>query len=373
MAASTENTKAVDFVVERGNLRHCRFVPAPPPDDIELHSGQVLLRVDTFAFTANNVTYAVAGDMMSYWSFFPAEPGWGRVPVWGFADVIRSNHEGMAGRERVFGYFPMSTHLVVLPDHVGRNGFVDASPHRQPLPVVYNQYTRVANDPSYAAALEDQQMLFRPLFMTAFLLDDFIADNGFFGARAVVIASASSKTAFGLAFLLHRNRRADCEVTGLTSARNAAFVKGLGCYDRVVTYEEIRSLPPQVPIVFVDMAGDGSIMSALHHQYGDNVRHSCIVGMTHWERRAREGDLPGAQPTLFFAPTHLQKRREEWGADGLAQRYGAAWGQFVAFAQDRIRVVRGRGPAAVERVYLATVEGQTRPDEGHILSLWDGN
>ena len=214
-------------------------------------------------------------------------------------------------------------------------------------------------------------MLFRPLFMTAFLLDDFLADNGFFGARTAVLSSASSKTAFGLAFLLHRNRRSQCDVTGLTSPGNVAFVDSLGCYDRVATYDQIRSLPREVPVVFVDMAGDGVVLNALHHHYGDNVKHSCIVGATHWERRAREGELPGVQPTFFFAPTQLQKRVREWGPGGLQQRYGTAWRQFLAFTEPRIRVVHGRGRAAVERVYLETLEGRSRPDEGHVLSLWE--
>jgi len=360
--------KGLDFVVERGNLRHCKWVPAPEPD---LRSGQVLLKVADFAFTANNVTYAVAGDMMSYWSFFPTEPGWGRIPVWGFGDVIRSNHDGVTEGARVFGYLPMSTHLLVTADRIDRSGFVDGAPHRQPLPAVYNQYSLVANDPTYEAEHEDQQMLFRPLFMTAFLLDDFLADNGFFGARTVVLSSASSKTAFGLAFLLHRNRRIECDVIGLTSPGNLAFVEGLGCYDRVARYDDIRSLPSEVPVVFVDMAGDGVVLNAFHRHCGDNVKHSCIVGATHWERRAREGELPGAQPTFFFAPTQLQKRLREWGPGGLQQRYGTAWRQFLEFTEPRIRVVRGRGRAAVERVYLETLEGRSRPDEGHVLSPWE--
>ena len=367
-SSDAKQWKALDFLVERDNLRQCKWVPAAEPD---LHSGQVLLEVVNFAFTANNVTYAVAGDMMSYWNFFPAEPGWGRIPVWGFGHVIRSSHEGVAEGERVFGYLPMSTHLVVAADRVDRGGFVDSAPHRQALQTVYNQYSLVANDPAYEAEHEDHQMLFRPLFMTAFLLDDFLADNGFFGARTVVLSSASSKTAFGLAFLLHRNRRSQCDVTGLTSPGNVAFVDSLGCYDRVATYDQIRSLPAEVPVVFVDMAGDGAVLNALHRHYGDNVKHSCIVGATHWERRAREGELPGAQPTFFFAPTQLQKRMREWGPGGLQQRYGTSWRQFLEFTEPRICVVHGRGRAAVERVYLETLEGRSRPDEGHVLSLWE--
>ncbi len=370
VTATTADSPAVDFVVERGNLRRRKFVRAPEPDAVELPTGHALLRVAHFAFTANNVTYAVAGDMMSYWSFFPAEAGWGKVPVWGFGDVIRSTHGGVAEGERVFGYFPMSTHLVVQPDRVNRSGFVDGAPHRAALPAVYNQYVLVANDPGHAAEHEDQEMLFRPLFMTAFLLDDFIADNDFFGARAVVLSSASSKTAFGLAFLLQRNRRAHCAVTGLTSPGNVTFVERLGCYDRVATYDQVPSLPAEVPVVFVDMAGNGGVVSALHHHYRDNMKYSCIVGATHWDRGGGGGDLPGAQPAFFFAPTQLQKRTEEWGADELQQRYRAAWRSFLEFSAGRIRVVHGRGQSAVERVYLETVEGRSKPDEGHILSLW---
>ena len=361
--------QAIDFLVERGNLRHCKFVRAPAPDDVRLRAGEVLLEIAKFAFTANNVTYAVAGDMMSYWNFFPAEAGWGRVPVWGFGDVVRSRHDEVAEGERVFGYFPMSTHLVVEPIRCNRGGFVDGASRRQALPAVYNQYSRVATDPSYAAEHEDQQLLFRPLFMTAFLLEDLIADNDAFGARAVVLSSASSKTAFGLAFLLRQKRDARCEVIGLTSPGNVAFVSGLGCYDRVVTYDRIDSLPRERAVVFVDMAGNGEVVSALHHHYRDNVKYSCIVGLTHWEHRTAAADLPGAQPTFFFAPTQLQKRTQEWGAEGFQERYAVAWRGFLDFAKRHLHVESGRGPAAVERVYLETLEGRTRPDVGHILSL----
>ena len=81
-----------DFLVKRDDLRECRIAESEPP---ELGPGQALLRVDTFGLTANNVTYAVFGEAMSYWDFFPAEDGWGRVPMWGFAEVERSEAEGV--------------------------------------------------------------------------------------------------------------------------------------------------------------------------------------------------------------------------------------------------------------------------------------
>jgi len=217
-----------------------------------LDAGQILLRVDRFALTANNVTYGAVGDMVGYWQFFPAEEGWGRIPVWGFADVTRSRHDGIAAGERIYGYFPMSTHVVLEPDHVAPAGFVDATAHRAALPPIYNQYTRVAADPAHDRAREPHIALFRPLFTTAFLLDDFFADEKFFGASVVVLSSASSKTALGLAFLL---RSRGCRVVGLTSAAHGAFVGRTGYYDAVLAYDAVAELPRDTPAVFVDFAG----------------------------------------------------------------------------------------------------------------------
>ena len=79
----------------------------------------------------------------------------------------------------------------------GGRGFVDASPHRAELPSPYNSYLRVDSDQSYDPAHEAEMMLFRPLFFTSFVNDDFLADSDFFGAGTIVLSSASSKTAIG--------------------------------------------------------------------------------------------------------------------------------------------------------------------------------
>lgn len=349
----------VDFQVRRDDLRQCRFVRSEPA---ALEPGQVRLRVERFAFTANNVSYAMAGDMLGYWGFFPAEEGWGRIPVWGFGSVAESRCDALPEGGRVYGYLPMSSELVVQPDAVTPADFRDVSPHRAALPVVYNQYTRFPRDDDGTG---DRRMLQHPLVMTAFLLDDFLADEDFFGARRVVLTSASSKTAFGLAFMLKRHDR-PCEVAGLTSPRNLEFVKGLGCYDRVLRYEDVTSLPAE-PAVVVDMAGDGEVLSALHHHLRDDLQHSCLVGATHWERGKRE-PMPGPEPKFFFAPERIQKRAADWGP-ALAERMEEAWQRFLAETGDWIRVVRESGEEAVERVYLDNLEGRARPDVGHVLSL----
>ncbi|MGH8822062.1 MAG: DUF2855 family protein, partial [Rhodoferax sp.] len=69
------------LLVQKTQLTHTRLVTAP---EVTLTAEQIRVRVDAFALTSNNITYAAFGDAMSYWQFYPTgEDGWGIVPVWG--------------------------------------------------------------------------------------------------------------------------------------------------------------------------------------------------------------------------------------------------------------------------------------------------
>ena len=352
----------MELLVARDDLRNSRFVDAPAP---EPGPGAVRFRIEQFALTANNITYAVFGDMMGYWQFFPTEAGWGRIPVWGFARIDASKIEGLEVGERVYGYFPMASHLVVTPDRVGPGGFVDAAPHRAALPSVYNHYVRLGHE---AGGPDDAyEALLRPLFTTSFLIDDWLDEQGFFGATQVVIGSASSKTALGLAQVLSARR--DCRVIGLTSPANAGFVEGVGYYDAVVPYGGLDGESRDVPTVFVDMAGDGAISAEVHRHYGEHLAHSCRVGATHWEEIAMDAELPGPAPVMFFAPDQVERRRADWGPGGVEERVGAAIVEFIESARGWLKITEGRGEQAVGAAYLDVLEGRARPDEGIILSL----
>lgn len=356
----------MDFEVKRGDLRSVRTVDTGVPD---LDDGEARLRVSRFALTANNVTYAVFGDAMSYWTFFPAEEGWGRVPVWGYADVDASRAEGITEGERLYGYLPMSTHLVVTPSRVDGASFVDAAPHRSSLPPAYNRYQRVAGAAGSDPAREREHAVLFPLFATSFLIDDWLGGGGMFGARSVVLASASSKTALGLAFLL--SSRDGVEVVGLTSEGNAEFVRSVGYYDRAVVYDDIKQLPP-TPTVFVDMAGGGHVLAEVHRHLADSLQASCLVGATHWEESAPPEDLPGPTPTFFFAPDRLVKRRGDWGADGLESRMDAAWQKFLGSVDAWLTIDERRGAGAIADTWLEVLEGRAAPNVGYVVSLDEG-
>jgi hypothetical protein len=357
-----------DFVVRRSDLRDCRVIESRVP---ELETGQAVLRVDKFGLTANNVTYAVLGEMMSYWDFFPAESGWGHVPMWGFAEVERSEAPHVEPGMRVYGYLPPTSFVAVTPADAGADGFVDGSPHRASLPSSYQRYLATDTDPLYRADTEGLQTLLRPLFVTGFLIDDQLVDDGLTARGPVVISSASSKTAIGAAYLLAR--RKEVELIGLTSARNVEFVEGLGIYDQTITYDAIASLERR-PATFVDFAGDPAARLAVHALYGEELVYSMTVGATHWQEFGAGGgigggELPGPSPTLFFAPDRRAKRSEDWGPAELQRRVAAAWHPFCEWVGSWLEVIDGRGFEAVQRAYLDVLEGRVEADAAHVISL----
>ena len=359
-------TTSTDFLVSRKSLHETKFAETP----LVLKPGQALIKIDHFAFTANNVTYGAFGDAMMYWNFFPAPEGWGRVPVWGFGDVIESTHASVKVGERIYGYLPMSTHLIVEPARVTPQGFFDGPAHRQKMSPVYNNYVRVTGDPAYDKRREAEQALLRPLFMTSFFIDDFLANSDFFGAREVVISSASSKTSLALAHLLHANRRGQVAVVGLTSKSNAPFVEKTKYYDRIVAYDAIAQSPQDTSAVFVDMAGNAGVRASVHAHWNQNLKYSCSVGATHWDQMSAGGaNLPGPKPTLFFAPDHIKQRTQDWGQAGVERRTAQAWKAFITSVDTWMKITSGNGRAEVERVYRDTLAGKANPELGHMLSL----
>lgn len=357
---------STDFIVARDDLEQCKLIETTIPDAAALPQDALLVKVERFAFTANNITYAVMGDALKYWQIFPAPQGFGNIPVWGFGEVIASRHPGIAVGEWLFGYFPMATHLVIEATDVSKRALRDGAEHRREVSPVYNLYSRVTGDPAFAGHQGDLQALLRPLFMLSFMVDDFLAENDDFGAGRVLLSSASSKTAFGLAHLLHKRGR---KVIGLTSTGNSGFVSSLGCYDEVVSYDRVTSLPSDAPVAFVDMAGSSALRAELHRHFRDQMVCSVRVGLTHRATDADEGPLPGAEPRWFFAPDHIRKRAKEWGPGGIEQRFGAAWTGFVPLLENCLTVVESRGPEAMRRVYLDTLKGRIPPEQGHMLSL----
>jgi hypothetical protein len=349
------------FAVARADLTRTTLAEGPLPD---LADGEALLRVDRVGMTANNVTYAVLGESMRYWQFFPPEPrglapDLGLVPLWGFASVAASTVPGISAGQRVYGYLPPASHLVVRPERVDGTGFRDGAPHRAGLPSPYNAYRLTTGDAAYRADQEDLLILFRPLFFTSFMLADQCLDNDSYGAAQLLLSSASSKTAYATAFEL---RGRGPRLIGLTSPGNVAFTESLGCYDQVVSYDAVTTLAV-APTAYLDLCGAPAVRTTVRDHFGAHLVRDVAVGLTNQIPNA------GAADEVFFAPTQMRKRTADWGRDTLDARFAAAWHRFAETVTAWVDIEPTTGPPALRDAWLDVLAGRTAPRTGRVIQL----
>jgi hypothetical protein len=353
----------------KSNFDETRLVETSVP---EVSEGDILLEVESFSFTANNITYAVMGEQIRYWQFFPAAgenaESWGVIPVWGFAKVVESRCDEIALGERIFGYFPPADQIKMTPVKVSVGSFFDGVAHRADLPPGYNIYRRVAADPKYDPGFDEERMLLFPLYVTAFCLHDMLQSNNWFGAEQVVIGSASSKTSIGLAYALDEDDSAPA-IIGLTSERNLQSVNALGIYDQGVHYDELEKIDASKATVIVDMSANGEMLGRLHTHLGENMKFCSNVGLTHWE-----GERPGAgfiqeRSEMFFAPGHIQKRMQDWGPEGFEQRSSAFITRTAIKSRDWLTMKQIDGLSGLREIYDDVCHGRIPPEQGLIVRM----
>lgn len=357
------------LTVDLSDLHHVESRPSTLSDDSTPPPGSVLLAVDRFGFSANNVSYLAHGAHLGLWSLFPAPDGFGSIPAWGHLRVLRSEHPAVAAGSTFYGLAPMSTNLLVAPTDAGARGFTDGSPHRSTGAAVYNRYLDRRTDPvASESPSPDLEVLLRPLFTAAFLLDAHLEEHHWFAADAVVVTSASSRTALALAHLLHRRGRRPA-VIGLTSPGHLDDVRSTGSWDRVLGYDDAGSLPVG-PTVLVDFSGDATVVAGLHRHLDDALVHSTAVGATHRQAPpVGPGQLPGTPRTIFLAPATAAALRERHGDEAVEQLLSAAWGPFAAAMQDWLHLRRVTDEVGLRQVYDAGLDGTLSPRDAWVCSL----
>jgi Protein of unknown function (DUF2855) len=348
---SVGDTRLVDSVLEPLADRHVR------------------VEIERYALTANNITYAQFGDMLAYWDFYPVpgddRPVWGHVPCMGWGLVAASNVAGIEPGQRYYGWWPMATSVDIAATPT-REGFRDDGDHRAAHAPAYRAFQRTDCDAMYTTADDEpRHSLLRGLFVTGFLAEAFFDGRAQFGAEQTLVLSASSKTAIAYAHCAHE--RGAVRVVGLTSPGNVEFVRGLGCYDDVLTYDEIDRIE-SLPSTVIDMAGAGAVVAAIHARLGDLIGHSMVVGKSHHD--APPANITsGPRPEMFFAPGEIQVRLEEWGADGYRERITGALGAFIDGSHEWLHVQEHLGVPAAAAAWRTLYDGAVAPDQGIIASL----
>lgn len=333
----------------------------------ELQDGQVLAVIESAALTANNVTYALFGAAMGYWGFFPASSeDRGVVPVWGFARIKASKHSQVKAGTLLYGFWPFAQSVVLEPVDVKAHGFCDGAAHRQALHGFYNMVSNAEVDPFCQG---DTQLVpaLKPLFATAWLLADMFADNSFYGARDMVLTSASSKTSLGTAYCLKEDGKIPGQLIGLTSGTNKAFVEASGLYDQVFTYDEIDQLPNTKACV-VDFAGNAKTITAVHDHYGDQLGYSATVGKTHAGGGQVTSPLAGPQPVLFFAPDHARDAMKRMGQEGFQKAQYNRWLGYHEHAKSWFDVKQIAGLRDAVGVFQSLIDGTADGSKAYLVA-----
>ena len=336
------NRWAID--IDRDDIAQAAIVAEP---EAPLPEGGLEVAIDLFALTANNVTYAALGKALRTVRQ--------RHGLLGF--LRRTGCPGPAARMGL-----RHRHAFGSPRHRDRRAILWLLAARQPrgaaarscerrrlhrdhpaphrVAGAYNQYQRLSALTDHDPADHDWWPVYRPLYLTGWLIADQMEDNGDYGAEQVVVAAASSKTALGFAHAM-REREERPDLIALVSPASEQFVRDSKLYDRVIRYGEAIRIDEDMDTAFVDFAGKPRVTKLVHEHFGTSLHLSLIVGKGIGMRRAPKGSCRGRADRLL-APAQLQKRSKDWGGDGLRERIGAAWSGFMSIAKALTAIDRRR-------------------------------
>lgn len=367
-----------------------------------LPTHHIVVRIDRFAFSSNNITYQALGEIahFRYFDFHgsPKDPGVnGVIPVWAYGSVIASNVPAIKADERVFGYFAMARYLLLPVETPSTNkfNFYVPRPHLPADRRPYNQITRCGSDPLYRPSDEDLSMIYRPLFWTSFWAEDWLytaPESPYNGASAILISSASAKTAFCLAYRIRKRGKSDVTVIGFTSRGNLAFTRKLGLYDWVFTYENVEAcvLFGSTGIknsIYVDIAGNETFNSKITQVLGPSLVRNISLGVTNLNptiepkyympssgvTQGAGSDNTSESVEFFFMPEWLAVRKRTLTPPDIAFMQYTAWTDLMRDCLAWVTIERTWGAETVKEAYLRAVVGRINPEKGMIWSMWDEN
>lgn len=242
-------------------------------------------------------------------------------------------------------------------------------------------------------------MLYRPLFWTSYWFEDWLWSSSYRGgASTILISSASSKTAFCLAYLIGK-RNTGTRVLGITSSKNLAFTQGLGLYDDVLEYKSFTASPVfhgdrDEKWIYVDVAGSADLNRRIFDHfaspYSSTLAAVITLGLTNlspsnsssvqWSE-STFSSTPSTVPTSafwpkeeqFFMPEWLDVRRKQLSLTELFTTQQKAWKELISDCQNWVEIERVYGADAVQKSYTKIANEGVAANKGLIWSLWDSS
>ena len=95
-------------------------VQMQPEVNKDLVAGEICVRVDKIAMTANSISYGFAGKsgLIRYLDIYPASDGFANLPCWGYGDIVQSSHPDITIGDRIYGFLPIASHVTMAPGDV---------------------------------------------------------------------------------------------------------------------------------------------------------------------------------------------------------------------------------------------------------------
>eukprot|EP00746_Dinoflagellata_sp_MGD_P022749 gnl/MRDRNA2_/MRDRNA2_153259_c0_seq1.p1 gnl/MRDRNA2_/MRDRNA2_153259_c0~~gnl/MRDRNA2_/MRDRNA2_153259_c0_seq1.p1 ORF type:complete len:341 (-),score=55.90 gnl/MRDRNA2_/MRDRNA2_153259_c0_seq1:64-1056(-) len=315
--------------------------------------------------------------VLQYFDHFPLPadvnaPEHARSPSWGTGVVIASRIMQVPVGTRIHGLFPFSPYVVLAPKDVTSTQFLDATAHRQHLIPAYLTYM-LHKGPIYEGMTteeEDWQVGTGVLFSTGWSMAQTAATHSA-KPTAVVLTSASSRTSRGAAFAA-KFHKLPLEVIGITSSKNIEYVSGLGTYDTVCSYQDLKVLMRQKVAVF-DVAGNAEAKKAIYEHFGEDVVYFGGVGLSHVEHAGRQVSLQGlggAEPATFLVFAALQQIEKVYGKKDTTRMLMEATAAYRGQSLPSFQAIRKYGPEETAAVFEEMVKDKTKPECTYICSLW---
>ena len=108
------------------DFRQSRVELQPAANEV-LVAGEIRVRIDKIAMTANSISYGFAGKsgLIRYLDIYPASDGYANLPCWGYGDIVESSHPNITSGDRIYGFLPIASHVTMIPGDVSHGGFTD--------------------------------------------------------------------------------------------------------------------------------------------------------------------------------------------------------------------------------------------------------
>jgi hypothetical protein len=235
-------------------------------------------------------------------------------------------------------------------------------------------------------------MLYRPLFWTSYWCEDWLFSSQYRGAKNVLISSASSKTAFCLAYLIGkrvaRGELSGVRIVGLTSKRNLVFTNSLSLYDEVLDYDSFTSassLSIAEKWLYADVTGNDNLNERVFTHFGSRLVASIALGLTNlspsspdasstnWSTNTFTGASSAPPATLeqFFMPEWLAVRRHQLSITQITGLQNRAWKDLMKDCGNWVKMGHVFGGEGVKAAYEDVAKGGLGPDTGLIWSMWE--